>query len=145
VTLFLQSGDTIELLPVTKQGTEQETSKGLFLRFQLQPRNAKSAGKTSANDENASSSGNLDVSLEERVANGSILKMNVRDSLGTVSDIYSKPLKLAKEDGGETWAKLGSLKDGAVAQVQCTYCAASGQYSFGSCFINLAKNSKLAL
>jgi len=121
--LFLQTGAIIDLAPVSQQGTVQETSKGAFTRYQLRL----------ASDSQVAS---LDIDLDLPDLVGSILKLEFTDSLGEGTVVFSKPIKASQATGSEFWLKLGALRDGALAQVQCTLAAEEGRVTLGSVFLS---------
>jgi hypothetical protein len=130
VVLQLQTGAQVELVATSNQGTEQTTSKGTFTRFQLQPK----AGTSKAAEENAPT---INVSVPTSLTGaGAVLKMRVLVSDGQAEEIFSQPLKPVAGKA-ETWEKLGSLAQGVLAQVQCTYDAVTGDIALGTAFLSL--------
>ncbi|GBG30170.1 Zinc finger MYND domain-containing protein 10 [Hondaea fermentalgiana] len=134
VTLSLQTGRKVRLQPIAESGTEQITAKGRFVRFQLHCPDIQ--GAVALDQENAAAKGNaapdsqLGISLP--FTDSFMLKMVVEpcrrrhdlengETLESQNEItiYSKKPKASVATESEFWQKLGSLKDGAVAQVQC--------------------------
>ena len=130
VVLQLQTGAEVELVAVSTQGTEQTTSKGAFSRFQLQLK----AGTSKMADENTPT---INISVPTSLTGaGAVLKMRVLASDGQAEEIFSQPLKPVAGKA-ETWEKLGSLSQGVLAQVQCTYDAVTGDIALGTAFLSL--------
>lgn len=143
-TLHLQTGVALRLVPISQIGTEQVTSKGKFLRFQLFNPDA------SKDQENAGSNtneGNNDIGVAFPFTENFMFKMVVKSSLGfdgeTDLTIYSKPAK-ALPSTTDFWEKIGALKNGALAQVQCLLdqedeTAESCNVRLGAIFLSLAQ------
>uniref|UniRef100_A0A7S2RRX2 Uncharacterized protein n=1 Tax=Mucochytrium quahogii TaxID=96639 RepID=A0A7S2RRX2_9STRA len=126
-TLLLQSGQNIELVSLTDVGTEQETSKGQFFRYQLHSK---------LGSENSGTSLNVSVPSIEP-GSSQVLKMIVVTSDGAQVEIFSaKPMKLDPSKS-EFWHKLGSLKDGLLAQIQCSYNSETSALELESVFVSI--------